>query len=326
MASMECPSWRTGSGGPAPLCELLAILPAGVAYVAGPDLVFEFVNDVYQRAIGERDVIGRPYREALPEVAGRPRYTAIREVLQTGETRHVRGKEAWLRRPGAAPEHIYIDSVYQPVRDEAGRVAGVLIFSTDVSGHVRDRQRLEELADSLQRAQAGLRESNRLLGHLRDANVLGVVIADEEGIREANDAFLDIIGYTRDDLAAGRIAWEAITPPEWVHSYDEAVERMRRTGACPPYDKEYLHRDGHRVPVLVGHAVIDRNPLRWTTFVVDLTARQRDEQERAELLAREQGPGWPPTLPRTGSPCCWKPATWWPRRGVRRTCGTSYCS
>ena len=60
---------------------------------------------------------------------------------------------------------------------------------------------------------------------------------------------------------------------------------MRRTGACLPYDKEFVHRDGHRVPVLTGAAVLDCNPLRWATFIVDLTARQRAEQERAELLA-----------------------------------------
>ncbi|MCW2935386.1 MAG: putative sensor protein [Actinomycetia bacterium] len=402
----------SGSGGPGPLRELLASLPAAVAYVAGPDLVFEFASDAYRQALGRRDMIGRPLREVRPEIVGQPPYEVPRRVLETGEPRQVRGEEVWVRRPGAEPETRYVDSVYQPVRDEAGRVAGVLIFITDVSDHVRDRQQLEELADSLQRseeryrtlfetlphgilhverdgsiirvnpaavemlglapgemtaadcarlishedgtpyqaddlpvmvalhtgemvsgvvagvrnartgefrwiritavpdardaqgqprrayvvftditeqqrAQARLRESNRLLGRLRDANVLGVGVADEEGIQEANDAFLDIIGYTRGDLEARRISWRAIMPPERAIS-DQAVEQMRRTGACSPSNKEYLHRDGHRVPVVIGAAVLERHPLRWTTFVVDLTARQRGEQERAELLAREQ--------------------------------------
>ncbi|MCW2929820.1 MAG: putative sensor protein, partial [Actinomycetia bacterium] len=413
MVSTGYPSLDSGSGEPGLLCELPARLPAAVAYVAGPDLVFKFASDGYRRVIGGRDVIGRPYREALPEVVGRPRFEALRQALQTGEPREARGEEVGLHRQGPEPEHIYIDSVYQPVHDEAGRVAGVLIFINDVSDHVRDRRQLAELADSLQRsedgyrtlfetlpdgivhferdgsviganraaleitglaadqmsaadraarlrhedgtpyrpqdlpatvalrtgevvpgvvaevhnertgevrwvritavpvarddqgkprraysvftditqerrAQAGLRESHRLLGRLRDANVLGVVVADEEGIHEANDAYLDIIGYTRDDLQAGRITWAAITPPDWDHIADEAVKQLRQTGACPPYDKELLHRDGHRVPVVIGAAVLDRDPLRWTTFIVDLTARQRGEQERTELLAREQ--------------------------------------
>jgi PAS domain S-box-containing protein len=413
MASTRYPSRGPGSGELGLLCELLASLPAALAYVAGPDMVFEFASEGYRQALGGRDLIGRPFREALPEVVGQPLFEALRQVLQTGEPYQARGQEVWLRRPGAEPEATYVDSTYQPVRDQARQVAGVLIFSTDVSDHVRDRQQLEQLTNSLQRseeqyqtlwetlphgviryerdgsviganpvavetlglapdqmtpvnrarvtlhedgtpyrpeelpamvalrtgkvvpavtaavrnartgeirwirssavpdardaqgqpqraysvftditeqrkAQAALQESNRLLGRLREANVLGVVVANEKGIREANDAYLDIVGYTRHDLEAGRITWDAITPPEWVHADDEAVEELRRTGTFRPYEKEHLHRDGHRVPVLIGGALLKRSPLRWTTFIVDLTARQRSEQERAELLAREQ--------------------------------------
>ncbi|HEY6790817.1 MAG TPA: PAS domain-containing protein, partial [Trebonia sp.] len=101
MVSTECPSRGTGSGGLGPLCKLLAGLPAAVAYVAGPDLVFEFVNDACRQALGGRDVIGRPYREALPEAASQATFEALHQVLQTGEPRQARGEEAWLRRPGA---------------------------------------------------------------------------------------------------------------------------------------------------------------------------------------------------------------------------------
>ncbi|HEY6787263.1 MAG TPA: SpoIIE family protein phosphatase [Trebonia sp.] len=412
MVSTEYPSRDSGSCAPGLLRELLASLPAAVAYVAGPDLVFEFASDAYRQARGGRDLIGRPLVEALPEVVGQPKLEALRQVLQTGESRQARGTEVWVCGSGAEPEERYSDSVYQPVRDAAGRVAGVLIFATDVSDHVRDGQQLEELAGRLQRseeryrtlfetlpngiihyerdgsiirvnpaaveimgllpeqmrpqeragrvlhedgtpyrpdelpvmvalrtgevvpgvvagirnarsgevrwiritavpdardgqgrprraysmftditaehrAQARLRQSNRLLGRLRDANVLGVVVADEERVREANDAFLAIIGYSRDDLEAGRITWKAIGSPEDAPFFEEAVEQLRRAGAWPPTNREYLHRDGHRVPVVIGAAALQRDPLRWTTFVVDLSARQRGEQERAELLARE---------------------------------------
>jgi PAS domain S-box-containing protein len=133
--------------------------------------------------------------------------------------------------------------------------------------------------------EAALQQSTALLGRLRDANVLGVVVSDEHGVHQANDAYLGIIGYSREDLAAGGIHWRTITPPEWASADDEATEQLLRTGACQPFEKEYVHRDGRRVPVLVGSAVISRDPLRWTSFVVDLTDRQRAEQERAELLA-----------------------------------------
>jgi PAS domain S-box-containing protein len=156
-------------------------------------------------------------------------------------------------------------------RDDRGRPSRAYAILTDLT---------EE-----RRTEAALRQSNLLLGRLRDANVLGVMVVDENRVYEANDAYLDMIGYSRDDLEAGRVRWRDITPPEWVASDADAIEQLRQTGACQPFEKEYLHQDGHRVPVLIGAAVIDRRPLRWTSFIIDLTSRQRAERERAELLA-----------------------------------------
>jgi PAS domain S-box-containing protein len=141
---------------------------------------------------------------------------------------------------------------------------------------------------ALARMQAALKENGGLLDRLREANVLGVVASSEQGAFDANDAFLDIIGYSTEDLTAGRISYQAITTPESADRDREAFEELLAKGSFQPYEKEYLHRDGHRLPVLVGGAAVDTQPLRWVTFVVDLTARQRAEQERAALLAREQ--------------------------------------
>ena len=138
------------------------------------------------------------------------------------------------------------------------------------------------------RAEVTLREGTELMGRLREANVLGVVLSGEQQVYEANDAFLDIIGYTREDVDAGRISYQSVTPPEWAASDADALQQLRRTGAFRPYEKEYVHRRGHRVPVLVGAAVVSRDPLRWVTYVVDLTARNRAQQERAALLNRER--------------------------------------
>jgi PAS domain S-box-containing protein len=138
------------------------------------------------------------------------------------------------------------------------------------------------------RAEASLRESALLLERLRDTNVLGMLLADERHVYDANDAFLDIIGASRDDLEAGRIDWRAITPPEWAEADRAALAEIDERGACRPFEKEYYHRDGHRVPILLGAASIAREPLRWVTFVIDLSERQRVERERVELLSRER--------------------------------------
>ena len=199
-----------------------------------------------------------------------PEDLPVRVALRTGEivadtvagVRHGRtGELRWVRIT-AVPD----------ARDEQGRPSRAYAIFTDLT-----EQRRTETA---------LRQSTALLGRLREANVLGVVVVGEHRVYEANDAYLDIIGYSRDDLEAGRIAWREITPPEWAGAEDKAVGQLRQAGACQPFEKEYVHKDGHRVPVLIGAAAISRHPLRWTSFVIDLTARQRAERERAALLAR----------------------------------------
>lgn len=135
------------------------------------------------------------------------------------------------------------------------------------------------------RTAAALHERDRLLGRLRDTNVLGVVVADEQRVLDANDAFLQMVGHDRDDLVAGRIDWRAMTPPEWLPRDQQALEEMRRSGSCRPFEKELVHTDGQRVPILIGAAVIDQDPMRWVTFTVDLSEQQRAERERVELRA-----------------------------------------
>ena len=201
-----------------------------------------------------------------------PEDLPVRVALRTGEivsdvvigvTHGQTGERRWL-----------LVTAIPDARDGQGRPSRAYAIFTDLT-----EQRLTE---------AALRESTALLGRLREANVLGVVVAGEERIYEANDAYLDIIGYSRDDLEAGRISWREITPPGWTDVEKKAMEELLRTGACQPFEKEYLHKDGHRVPVLLGGALLGRKPLRWTSFVLDLTARQRAEDERAELLISER--------------------------------------
>ena len=74
----------------------------------------------------------------------------------------------------------------------------------------------------------------------------------EGQILEANDAFLRMVGYDREDLLAGRIHWTDLTPLEWRDRTTQTIEELKRTGATQPFEKEYIRRDGSRVPALVG--------------------------------------------------------------------------
>ncbi|HWC74883.1 MAG TPA: response regulator [Gemmatimonadales bacterium] len=116
---------------------------------------------------------------------------------------------------------------------------------------------------------------------LVDANIIGVLISNLDGkVTEANDAFLDMVGFTRDDLDSGRISWSELTPPEWQSITERAVARLRATGSADLYEKEYFRKDGSRVPVLVAAAALGGNPIQTVAFVVDLTERKQAEADR----------------------------------------------
>ena len=128
-----------------------------------------------------------------------------------------------------------------------------------------------------------LAEREAKIRRLVDANIIGIYVSQRDGnIVEANDAFLDMVGYDRSDLAAGRVRWTDLTPPEWLATTTHAMEEREATGITQPYEKEYLRKDGSRVAVLVGAAALDQRRDRGVTFVLDLT-----ERKRAEAAARE---------------------------------------
>jgi PAS domain S-box-containing protein len=134
------------------------------------------------------------------------------------------------------------------------------------------------------RLYADLKERETRIRRLVDANIVGIFVADIEGrIFEANDAFLRILGYDRNDLASGRVRRTELTPPEWRERDERALAELRSTGSFQPIEKEYFRKDGSRVPVLVGVALFERGGEEGVAFVLDLTERKRAEQALREL-------------------------------------------
>ena len=116
---------------------------------------------------------------------------------------------------------------------------------------------------------------------LFETNFVGIFLWDFDGrVLQANDAFLRIVGYEREDLAAGRMRWTDITPPELQDRQAERIREHRRTGRLQPFEKEYIRKDGSRVPVLVGVATFGEGGNQGVGFVLDLTERKRAEDER----------------------------------------------
>ena len=115
--------------------------------------------------------------------------------------------------------------------------------------------------------------------------IAGIVSGEFDRIPEANDAFLSLVGYSREDLHNGRLNWRDLTPPEFEPLDEVAHEEGLRFGACTPYEKEFLRKDGTRVPVLIATAVLKISPFHWISFVQDLQDRDVMEStgEEAEL-------------------------------------------
>jgi PAS domain S-box-containing protein len=132
-----------------------------------------------------------------------------------------------------------------------------------------------------------LAEREAKIRRLVDANIIGIFFWEIEGrIIEANDTFLRMVGYDRDDLISGRICWTDLTPPEWLDVSERAVEEMKLTGSLQPYEREYFRKDGSRVPILIGAASFEEGGNQGVAFVLDLTERKRAEAEARESEQR----------------------------------------
>ncbi len=143
-------------------------------------------------------------------------------------------------------------------------------------------------SDAVQRSEAArtIQQHELRLRRVVESNVIGIVFSDARGtIIDANDAFLQLIGYDRQDLTAGRVDRASITGPEFRIRDGQALAEVQRTGKCTPYEKEYLRKNGDRLPALVGIARIDDSGSQFVAFVLDLSQRRQAEEARARLAA-----------------------------------------
>jgi PAS domain S-box-containing protein len=138
-------------------------------------------------------------------------------------------------------------------------------------------------------ADEALRASKERYRHLADSNI-GFVISDLGGrIKEANDAFLRMVGYSRQDLRTGKVDWKSMTPPEFQAADIRAIQELQQTGTCAPFEKEHIRKDGRRIPVMIACAFLEDSQESVVGFVFDLTRRKRAEESlrRSEAYLAE---------------------------------------
>ncbi|WP_421999239.1 PAS domain S-box protein [Reyranella sp.] len=282
------------------LAQMFRDAPSFMARLDGPDHVFAFTNIAYQQLIAHRDVIGKPIREALPELAGQGFFELLDRVFLTGEGFVGRASPVTLQRKrGAAPEQRLLDFIYQPVRDGVGAVVGIFVEGTDVtereraSAAVRENARRLAFLDRLGTATANSHDADeilaittRLTGEHLDVSICAYadMDADQDGFTIRGDwcapGSTSIVGHHRlvglgatavGELRAGRPLVLADSrrelPPEAAATF-EALGIAATI--CMPLVKE------GRLTALM--AVHHKEPHAWT---MDERATMREVTERS---------------------------------------------
>ena len=152
----------------------------------------------------------------------------------------------------------------------------------------RSRRRAAEEAQRKATMEA-VRISEAKLRRVIGSAIVGVVVATLDGqVVQANDAYLRILGYGREDLAAGKVRREIITPSEWAATDEASVAELRETGTLPLREKEYIRKDGRRVPVLIGGAMVDQEYVGYVVDLSELHHARTQLRESQEALQRSE--------------------------------------
>jgi PAS domain S-box-containing protein len=186
--------------------------------------------------------------------------TEIRTALKVG-----RGEDdRWhVRKDGT---RFWCSGVLTPLRDESGRLRGFAKIMRDLTEKKLAEDRLAASEDRFKR--------------LVRANILGVAVTGADGrVLDANDEYLRIIGYTREELEAGKVLRAKLTPPEYLPLDEAAIAQALRDGACVPYQKEYQRSDGRRTPVQIAFMSVADPPKSFVVYVTDLSSVKHVEDE-----------------------------------------------
>jgi PAS domain S-box-containing protein len=171
---------------------------------------------------------------------------------------------------------LYLENNLTPHAFTSGRIAVLELLASQAAISLENAR----LYNDLQEREARIRR-------LVDSNIIGILIWDFQGrIVDANEAFLDIVGYAREDLVSGRLRWTELTPAEWREADEQAIAELKAAGTVQPREKEYFRKDGSRVPVLLGAARFGDHKDEGVAFVLDLTERKQTESalQRSEAF------------------------------------------
>ena len=254
---------------------LNAILTASVdhIYIFNRRGCYQYVSRDGATLLGlkPQDLIGKTLQEVdLPTDLVEQVDNQRQSVMKTGQP--IKDECEYLSADGVH----YYEYILTALRNSNQTIEGVISVYHDITEH--------------KRAEKSLRESEARFRRLFESNLIGVAFWNVDGfIIDANDAFLQLAGYTRDQFATlDRINWRELTPVEYKDLDDRALLEVQATGVSKIYEKEYLHRNGKRVPIVLGIALLNDSKDNCVAFVLDITDRKSAEKECDRLLEREK--------------------------------------
>jgi PAS domain S-box-containing protein len=190
---------------------------------------------------------------------------SVEKIKQEKRIRHY--ETLRLKKDGTL---INISITLSPIFDASGKLVAISAITRDVTEHMR--------------AEDALRESEARLRRFYESGMFGVLYYKLDGsIIDANDKFLEIVGYTREDLQAGRINWGKMTPPEYRFLDEQCIDKLKANGTNAPYEKEYIRKDGSRVPIILGITTFDQPRNEGIAFVLDTTEKKKAEEALVKI-------------------------------------------
>jgi PAS domain S-box-containing protein len=255
-------------------------MPAGFILASAPSGRVVYSNQESERLLRHSAIMPKSQEQYSQWGAVHPDLTPYKSeeyplarALREGKT--LKDEEVLYRRGDGSLTHLSVMAA--PIRDAEGQITEAVCVFIDISGRKQAEKNLEESQNKFRR--------------IFESNLIGIVFGDiQGGLYDVNEYYARLIGVHREDVLAGRVRWDLITPPEDLEKDRVAAREMLESpeGVCTPYEKRYILPDGRVVWILLGCAFFDAERFKNVAFVIDITQSKESEQLLARSLVSEQ--------------------------------------